>query len=185
MGKSTELTDNAFTEYVPLSATSKTGCFRSKHGWQQIQSIRALCPDGEVRTCRVAQAPDTAFTIRGNVTIWGISLSGYIDVGADGEYHFHPSKHSRNFERYTGLVAARASAPPAPTTPRKAPAPRRSARPVHLRRGGRTGCGRLASQIAVDFVTDDPFIVNCGPCRSSLAYSLACEERGQKERKHG
>lgn len=49
--------------------------------WGVIVKVRALCPDGAVRTCkRVAQTADTFFSIPASVTVKGRTVAGYVTV---------------------------------------------------------------------------------------------------------
>ena len=83
----------------------RTRSFHSLSPWNQLIAVTAICPDGIVRKVRLAQSPDTYFTIRGRTRVAGLNVHGYVTTAGDikkdpmtgnyvdnpdaGEYEFH------------------------------------------------------------------------------------------------
>ena len=67
--------------------------------WQiPYKAVNVLCPDGKRRTCKLANSPDTYYSIRASVSYRGKTVSGYVTSTNDPVYDlfFYPVTYGKN-----------------------------------------------------------------------------------------
>lgn len=64
--------------------TTGTGYITNGNMWGHPHAARAKCDDGKIRTVRLNQAADTAFTWRGRASIKSKTITGYITSDKEG-----------------------------------------------------------------------------------------------------